>query len=243
MKFETIVAPTITELFENQIQKAILSGQLAIGEKLPTEQELANNMNVSKSIVHIGIKNLERQGFVRIVPRHGIYVANYPEEGNIDTLMALLKVNDGTLDQNNITSLLTARQGVEGIQIKLMAENHTDEEIADLRRLLDNIKAAAFREPRPDPDEVAEELFKFHRYITRSNNNTVTPMIFNAFHDVIVVYWAQWVRKVSPEVLFQTEEIMADYIEQGKGDAASDLLYQTMTKYLGEEADSHIMNR
>ena len=243
MKFETIVAPTITELFENQIQKAILSGQLTIGEKLPTEQELANNMNVSKSIVHIGIKNLERQGFVRIVPRHGIYVANYPEEGNIDTLMALLKVNDGTLDQNTITSLLIARQGVEGIQIKLMAEHHTEEEMAELRRRLENIKSAAYKEPDPDPDEVAEELFKFHRTITRSNNNTVTPMIFNAFHDVIVVYWAQWVRKVSPEVLCRTEEVMADYIEQGRGDEASDLLFQTMTKYLGEEAVAHIMSR
>lgn len=68
MKFETIVAPTITELFEKQIQSAILSGELQIGEKLPTEQDLADSMNVSKSIVHIGIKNLERMGFVRIAP-------------------------------------------------------------------------------------------------------------------------------------------------------------------------------
>ena len=37
MRFQTIVAPTITELFERQIQGMILSGQVEPGEKLPTE--------------------------------------------------------------------------------------------------------------------------------------------------------------------------------------------------------------
>ena len=37
MKFEAIIAPTITELFEERLQGMILSGELPIGEKLPTE--------------------------------------------------------------------------------------------------------------------------------------------------------------------------------------------------------------
>ena len=49
MRFQTIVAPTITELFERQIQGMILSGQVEPGEKLPTEAELAENMHISKS--------------------------------------------------------------------------------------------------------------------------------------------------------------------------------------------------
>ena len=82
MKFQKIVAPTITELFERQMQGVILSGQVTPGEKLPTEAELAESMNISKSAVHAGIKNLERMGFVRIVPRHGIYVCDWAEFGN-----------------------------------------------------------------------------------------------------------------------------------------------------------------
>ena len=91
MKFEAISAPTINELFENRLQDMILSGELAIGEKLPTEQELADAMHISKSTVHNGIKSLERKGFLRVTPRHGVHVANYPETGNLDTLVALLK--------------------------------------------------------------------------------------------------------------------------------------------------------
>lgn len=51
MKFQKIVAPTITELFERQMQGVILSGQVTPGEKLPTEAELAESMNISKSAV------------------------------------------------------------------------------------------------------------------------------------------------------------------------------------------------
>ena len=67
MKFKALVAPTIGELFDNTMQDMILSGELAIGEKLPTEQELAEELRISKSAVHQGIKRLERQGFLRIV--------------------------------------------------------------------------------------------------------------------------------------------------------------------------------
>ena len=63
MRFQTIVAPTITELFERQIQGMILSGQVEPGEKLPTEAELAENMHISKSAVHAGIKNLSGWAF------------------------------------------------------------------------------------------------------------------------------------------------------------------------------------
>ena len=115
MKFQTIVAPTITELFERQLQDIILSGQVAPGEKLPSEAELADTMHISKSAVHAGIKNLERMGFVRISPRHAVYIADYTECGNEDTLIALLKYYNGTLDQHTIHSLLEARDVLEGL--------------------------------------------------------------------------------------------------------------------------------
>ena len=109
MRFQTIVAPTITELFERQIQGMILSGQVEPGEKLPTEAELAENMHISKSAVHAGIKNLEWMGFLRVSPRHGVYVADWAECGNVDTLISILKYRDGKLDKATTASLLQTR--------------------------------------------------------------------------------------------------------------------------------------
>ena len=40
MDFRPIVAPSIRELFIQQLEGAILSGQLKPGDRLPTEREL-----------------------------------------------------------------------------------------------------------------------------------------------------------------------------------------------------------
>ena len=47
MDFRPIVAPSIRELFIQQVEGAILSGQLKPGDRLPTERELADTMHIS----------------------------------------------------------------------------------------------------------------------------------------------------------------------------------------------------
>ena len=42
MDFRPIVAPYIRELFSQQVEGAIRSGQLKPGDRLPTERELAD---------------------------------------------------------------------------------------------------------------------------------------------------------------------------------------------------------
>ena len=77
MKFKAINTLSIKELFISQIEEMILSGELKPGDKLPTERELADEMNISKTIVHDGIRELARIGFLDVISRKGIYVADY----------------------------------------------------------------------------------------------------------------------------------------------------------------------
>ena len=65
MKFKSINTLSIKELFISQIEEMILSGELKPGDKLPTERELADEMNISKTIVHDGIRELARIGFLQ----------------------------------------------------------------------------------------------------------------------------------------------------------------------------------
>ena len=48
MKFEIIYAPTVSEVFESRMQHSILSGELQVGERLPTESILANEELLSR---------------------------------------------------------------------------------------------------------------------------------------------------------------------------------------------------
>lgn len=71
MKFNQIIAPSMKELFIKEIEALILSGQLKVGEKLPTERELADEMKISRTIVNLGLSELKNKGFIEIVPRKG----------------------------------------------------------------------------------------------------------------------------------------------------------------------------
>ena len=136
MKFGEIIAPSIKELFIQKIEGMILSGALKPGERLPTERELADEMNISKTIVHEGIRELSRLGFLDVVSRKGVTVADYAQNGNLDTLMAIMKYNGGYLNTSTAKSLLDVRAFLECPALEALAAHHTQEDIAKLEQLL-----------------------------------------------------------------------------------------------------------
>lgn len=232
MKFQAIVAPTISELFERQIQSMILSGQVSPGDKLPTEAELADALNISKSAVHAGVKNLERMGFLRVMPRHGIYVEDYTQSGNVDTLIALLKFHGGRLDKNTMMSLLEAREALEGLAMRKFIARRSDEDIRELEAIIARLREAGLRQPRPDTGELAELACSFHRYIYARSGNNVVPMIVNGFHDVNIALWTMWVKQVRPEEAAEMLEEFLYYIKVKDSNSAVKLFRRSAGDFL-----------
>ena len=91
MEFQKISSPSLKELFVEQLEDMILSGKLKVGEKLPPERQLAEQMQVSRAVVNGGLSQLEKCGFITVKPRSGTFVADYRKNGNVDTLVAIMK--------------------------------------------------------------------------------------------------------------------------------------------------------
>lgn len=232
MKFQKIVAPTITELFERQMLGMILSGQVTPGEKLPTEAELSAGMNISKSAVHIGIKNLERMGFLRVSPRHGVYVADWAEYGNVDTLITILRYHAGKLDNDTIASLLQTRNAIEGLAVRLFIPRCTNGDILKLREIVNEFREAAENGLRTNVDELAELACSFHRHICVRSGNNVIPLIVNGFHDINIALWAQWIRKVGPKTAAEVLDDFVYFIKLGDADGAVNLFSSNTDEFL-----------
>lgn len=232
MKFQAIVAPTISELFERQIQSMILSGQVSPGDKLPTEAELAEALSISKSAVHAGVKNLERMGFLHVMPRHGVYVADYTQSGNVDTLIALLKFHGGRLDKNTMESLLEAREALEGLAMRKFIARRSDEDIRELESIIYKVREAGRRQPRPDNGELAELACSFHSYICAKSGNNVVPMIVNGFHDVNIALWTMWVKQVRTEEVAEMLEEFLYYIKVRDANSAVKLFRRSAGDFL-----------
>lgn len=147
MGFQQIQAPTLRELFVDQVIGMIFSGELRVGDRLPSERELSEQMHISRSMVHTGLEDLERMGFVRMEPRRGNYIEDYARHGNFETLMALGKYG-GQFDHAIESSLVEARDAIEGGAMILLGERGTPADIDQLRAITDGLRASLPCSPR-----------------------------------------------------------------------------------------------
>lgn len=175
MIFQEIVAPTTKELFITELQRKILTGEIKIGDRLPTERELERTTKVSRTIINSALTELARIGFVRIVPRHGVFVGDYIRNGNVDTLISIMNFNGGKLDRKNLDSIMSYRKHNEMECAYLAAKNRSEDDIAILRDLYQQIKESS------DVLSVSKLKNEFHHAIYCASGNTIYPLVFNSF--------------------------------------------------------------
>lgn len=181
MKLKKITAPTIRELFINEIEHLILSGQLKIGERLPNEREMASQMDVSRTIINSGIAELSKKGFVEVVPRKGVYVADFIRNGQLETLVSVIKYNGGRLNKKTVDSLMEFRMHNESKAASLAACNRTEEDLNRLEELYTKIEAG------DTVEKMAELLFEFHHVIYCATGNIIYPLVYNAFKNLVLM--------------------------------------------------------
>ena len=156
MNFEQLYAPSLKELFVQKLQGMILSGELPMGEKLPSERELCQQMGVSRAVVNGGITELARQGFLEVRPRQGTFVADYRRDGNMETLMAIMDYNGGMLGKEEIRSILEVRWVLEQMTLHRLNDNASDAQLEQLGKFVDQLGE------HPLPAQAAEIAFAFH---------------------------------------------------------------------------------
>lgn len=133
MEFKKLNAPSLKELFVNELQNMILSGKLEIGSKLPPERELAESMKVSRAVINSGIAELEKKGFLVVRPRIGTFVADYRRDGSLDTLVAIMNYNGGVLKNREVKSVLETRIMFMVEATRFAIDRASDEELLGLQ--------------------------------------------------------------------------------------------------------------
>src|SRR5712672_3514816 len=114
------------------------------------ERQLASDLGVSRTPVREALAQLEREGFVRSVPRRGIYVVRKT--------------------RSEVIELITAWAALESMAARLITQNASDQEIAKLRAMF-----ATFENGRlhANLDEYSEVNIEFHQTIIRMSHNRV----------------------------------------------------------------------
>ena len=177
-----------------------------MGEKLPSERELCQQMGVSRAVVNGGITELARQGFLEVRPRQGAYVADYRRDGNMETLMAIMDYNGGMLGKEEIRSILEIRDALDKLAAAGIIACASEEDIAALFRAAEAIREAG------DNRHAAEAAFAFQHELAMQSGNTLLPLIFRSFYSSVLVLWERFCALNGVSMLYETSVRLCRHI-------------------------------
>ena len=175
MDFQPIDAPSLTELFIDDLENKIFTGQLQPGDRLPPQRELAKTMNISQTIVNTGISVLAGRGLLKIVPRKGTFVVDCLHDGGLESLASLVNYSKKQLPSSTMYDMYTFRLSNEKTFFRLAAKNMSDSDYAQLNEYLNEIENSTSIE------EESRLIFSAMKYISCKSKNIVYPMITNGF--------------------------------------------------------------
>ena len=177
---EPIRTDSLKDIFVLRFEELILSGKFKIGQKLPSERELALQLGVSRPVVHEGQVELASRGLVSLKPRFGATVNDYRKEGSIALLSSLIQYQKGKLEPELLESLLQMRLLLEPSFARFAAQNRTQEQVREFYAIIEKEGSADNR----DIQKITDLDFEFHLLIAVASGNTVYPLLLNSFRQV-----------------------------------------------------------
>ena len=170
---------SLSDRVAEQLTEAILSRQLAPGERLPSERELGEKFKVSRTVVREAVRSLAARGLVRVTSGRGVDV-NGPDSGNVAASMRLLVRGREGLDYGMVNEV---RSAVEVQTAGLAAKRGRPE---DLQRLQDICEKHQCRLDEGDARGASELDYQFHRELTRASGNELLLAMLDSISDVLL---------------------------------------------------------
>lgn len=173
--FSPIRMERVSEKVARQIKKAISDGVFRMGDRIPSERELAEQMGVSRPSVREAIQILEIQGMVETIHGGGSIVRNIAEQEIQKPFETFLKE-----DRQRVLDLTEVRAMMETWAARRAAKYRTDEEIERILGYLTEMEQD-FEKGRIRP----EVDFKFHTEIAAATHNTIFVHLIDSIYHLL----------------------------------------------------------
>jgi DNA-binding FadR family transcriptional regulator len=167
MEVVPVTQRTAAENVRSQLIELIESGEFAVGQRLPSEADLARSFAVSRSVIREALHSLNALGLTRSYTGKGTFVdAQY-----VPSQLLTGKYLPGALNE--------VRHTLEVPAARLAAERRSATDLRTLRRLLDKFRA------EDDPKERVSIDADFHVAIASATGNPLFPRLVSELRSVL----------------------------------------------------------
>ncbi len=156
------VASSRADIVHEALRLAIHEGRLRPGDRL-RENEIAQQLGVSRTPVREALKRLEQRGLIAIVPQRGVIVNEF--------------------DQQRVVELYAWREVLEVAAVRFATQHATETEL----QALDDILEAQRALPEGSADGLTQVDRRFHRAIYGAARNGYLLQAFDLLRDTLAL--------------------------------------------------------
>jgi GntR family transcriptional repressor for pyruvate dehydrogenase complex len=216
----------------DQIRTLIKNRQILPGEKLPTEQELCEALNIGRSSIREALRVLEAEGLIEVRRGSGAYITS-----NTTKILTSVEALDWLKPRGeSLIQILEVREHIERLTVSLVTRAHSKDLILDLNAILDQlIELGKQKKSKIDLNEVTNLNTQFHLSISKASGNDIAHEIlmhllpaFSKSNKLILLMQLPLDRQIS-----EHREIITS-IQKGDPDRAEQVIEKHIKRILEE---------
>ncbi len=240
MSYAPLMTASLAKQIAEQIRESITDGTLKADDRLPTEEELARQFQVSRPTIREALKRLAAQSLVRSRrgPTGGTFI-NRPSHEEVSTNLTTATALLVSLGEFKIPEILEARRELEVLCARQAADRCGEAELAAMGREIEVQRQSSIS----DEDFCASDV-RFHRAIADATHNAILKFVMFTVIEALQPIENMVVFRVRERevIVRQHAEILAAL--RGRDADAAARAIQEQTAYMRERFDAaQAMNR
>jgi len=228
MEIKPIKSRKTKEIILEQIKDFIIQGHLNVGDKLPTEMELAEKFNVSRTSVREALSALSLTGILEIRQGEGIFIKKAPSNAIIEPLTFIM-----LLEKDQIQNILEVRKALEIETAALAAQRRDEQDIECLRSLIE-----AMEKDLPQAKNSAKIDLEFHLALAKACKNPLMDRLMNTVQGTIsenlAVTRTLWLNSGSTQRLYEEHKEIYLAVADQDTERARQVMYEHLSKVEAE---------
>lgn len=182
-RMEVVKRQKLNEIVARQIKRHIMDKGLRPGDRLPTEQEMAETFGVSRMSVREATKALSFLGIIRSAPRRGLTVGEVDMSRLTEYLGFHLAINNFPKAELLETRIVIETGGLAHTAQRMCEDPSIYKQLNELNRQM--------KESKSNEDRIALDI-QFHRQLLESSG--LIPLV--AFNDLLQIFFNRFRQSV-----------------------------------------------
>ncbi len=167
------------KIVQEKLRELVSSGSFNEGDKLPSERELAQMLDVSRNVLREAVISMVTEGSLEVRERQGIFIKSLDNFGMLDSLKSLQM-----LPADFVSYQLEVRLIIEVPAARIAAMRRTENAIRKLRECYENFVSCPYITPEEQAQNGKWEAL-LHHLVTESAHNPILSRLNESINSLV----------------------------------------------------------